>query len=118
MKLQVSVIVLIGISLGFLLYPRTGKVASEPPKAVEPQPEPVVFASQGRVEANGDPFDVSAAVDGVIESVSVREGQFGGKDQAIARISCPERDSAIDSARAAVESARNALFRLQRGSRD
>jgi len=78
----------------------------------------IAFACLGRVDQHGDPFDISAEADGVIEAVLVREGQKIRKGDMLAKIACRDRQSAIEAATAAAGSARSALQRLHRGSRD
>src|SRR6516225_1457576 len=49
----------------------------------------VIAASPGRVEGASEPVEVGAAADGVIESVTVKEGQFVERGAVMARIACP-----------------------------
>jgi HlyD family secretion protein len=92
--------------------------AASPVAAAKAEPDPISFACQGRVEAGADPVEVSASIDGVIRTLLVSEGQFVRKGQLLARVSCDDLDANTQAQRAVVESARQALMRLHRGSRD
>jgi HlyD family secretion protein len=88
------------------------------PKAATAGGEKYLFACQGRVEGASDPVEVSASMDGVIQTVLVSEGQSVQRGQLVARVGCADLEANVESQRASVESARQALVRLHRGSRD
>lgn len=78
----------------------------------------VTLAAPGRVESIGETFEIGTAVNGVLSSVPVREGQKVSAGQILAIVSCDELNSEIASARATVESGRQTRARLVRGSRE
>ncbi len=79
---------------------------------------PVVLASSGRVEGNGETISVGAAADGVITKVFVTDGQEVQQGSILALISCDDLKAEIDQARAQAESLRQVRIRLLRGHRD
>src|SRR5215469_14895781 len=55
----------------------------------------VVAAAQGRVEGRTENIEVEASADGVIRSLSVREGQRVAKNEIIGQIACDNLDSDV-----------------------
>ncbi len=80
--------------------------------------EQIILAAPGRVESVGDTIEIGTAVNGVLSSVPVKEGQIVTDGQILAIVSCDELNGEIASAKAAVESNRQTRARLIRGSRE
>jgi multidrug resistance efflux pump len=78
----------------------------------------VAIASPGRIEAKSDSIEVGAAMDGVIQSILVKEGQSVARGQVLAKLDCRELQSALPVAQAEAESLRQVRERLLRGSRE
>lgn len=79
--------------------------------------DPVVLASPGRIEGESDTVEVGAGIDGVIESVRVKEGQHVHQGQVLAELDCRELRSALPLATSEAESLRQVRARLVQGSR-
>ncbi len=82
------------------------------------RPEPVVLASPGRVEGLSDTIGVGAAIDGVIQSIRVKEGDQVKQGDLLAELACADLQSALRVATSELESLQQARVRLLRGSRD
>ena len=82
------------------------------------RPEPVVLAAPGRIEGLSDLVGVGAAVDGVIQTIHVKEGQQVQQGAVLAELECNDLESALRVATAELESLQQARVRLLRGSRD
>src|SRR3984893_14437561 len=82
------------------------------------RPEPVVLASPGRIEGLSDLVGVGAAIDGVIQTIHVKEGQQIQQGQILAELECNDLQSALRVASSELESLQQARVRLLRGSRD
>jgi HlyD family secretion protein len=78
----------------------------------------VTLASPGRIEGKSDSIEVGAAIDGVIQSIPVREGEQVTQGQVVAVLDCRDLQSVLPVARAEAESLRQVRERLLRGSRD
>src|SRR5437879_8609338 len=57
---------------------------TEPP----PRIDSVALASPGRIEGKSDTIEVGAAIDGVIQSIPVKEGQQVRQGQVVAELDC------------------------------
>ncbi len=79
--------------------------------------DPVASAT-GRIEGASETRELGAAIDGVIEELTVREGDRIEAGRIVARIAAKDLEAAVRAAEAAVEKARQAKVRLVRGSRD
>lgn len=122
-----TVIVLVAVAAavvgGYSMLPRAGASAHvnfEPPPAVSPAPArtpPIALASPGRIEGRSDVVNVGAAVDGVIRTIHVKEGQFVHRGDVLADLACDDLQSALQVAAARRDSLSEARLRLQRGSR-
>jgi ABC exporter DevB family membrane fusion protein len=77
----------------------------------------IKLASPGRIEGQSDTMDVGAAMDGMIQSVRVKEGQRVAKGQVVAELDCQDLQSTLPVARAEADSLAQARARLLRGSR-
>jgi ABC exporter DevB family membrane fusion protein len=82
------------------------------------RPEPVVLASPGRIEGLSDLVGVGAAIDGVIQTIHVKEGQQVQQGQILAELECNDLQSALRVASSELESLQQTRIRLLRGSRD
>jgi len=82
------------------------------------RPEPVVLASPGRIEGLSDLVGVGAAIDGVIQTIHVKEGQLVQQGTVLAELECNDLQSALRVASSELESLQQARVRLLRGSRD
>lgn len=78
----------------------------------------VVLAAPGRIEGTSEVIEIGAAAEGLLAAVLVSEGQQVTAGQMLARIACSDLEAERESARAAVEAARQTRQRLLRGSRD
>jgi ABC exporter DevB family membrane fusion protein len=123
-KLAGGVAIAIGFSgLAFVVYgpvtPTKAAVRQVRSAEVAAQPEEnvVVLASPGRIEGASDSLDVGAAMDGVIRSIYVTEGQRVSRGQVLAGLDCRELQSALPVAESEAESSRQVRERLLRGSR-
>src|SRR5712691_3469513 len=115
------------IALFFVYGPVTQTKASIRPvegapvenRRMEPPPRTasIALASPGRIEGNSDSIEVGAAIDGLMQSVPVREGQWVKRGQLVAELDCRDLRSVLPVARAEAESLRQARERLLRGSR-
>ena len=82
------------------------------------RPEPVVLASPGRIEGLSDLVGVGAAIDGVIQTIHVKEGQSVQQGEILAELECNDLQSALRVASSELESLQQTRVRLLRGSRD
>lgn len=80
--------------------------------------EPVVLASPGRIEGLSDTIGVGAAIDGVIQSIHVKEGAPVQQGDLLATLACSDLESALRVVTSELESLQQARVRLLRGSRD
>ncbi len=88
------------------------------PVAQEPaRPSEIALASPGRIEARSDVVNVGAAIDGVIRTIHVKEGQMVHRDDVLADLACDDLESALQVATSNRDSTSEAHMRLQRGSR-
>jgi ABC exporter DevB family membrane fusion protein len=88
---------------------------------VRPSPsraEPVVLASPGRIEGLSDLVGVGAAIDGVIQTIHVKEGQQVNQGDVLAELECNDLQSALRVASSELESLQQGRVRLLRGSRE
>jgi HlyD family secretion protein len=117
-----AVVSVIGFSIiAFFVNIRVMPVrASVSPAEVQRPSAPVAsiaLASPGRIEGLSDAIDVGGAVDGVIRSIHVREGQRVVRGQVLAELDCRDLESALPIAQAEADSLRQVRERLMRGSR-
>jgi multidrug resistance efflux pump len=91
----------------------TPRMAPAAPK----HPAAVALASPGRIEARSDLVNVGAAVDGVIRTIHVQEGQTVKRGDVLADLACGDLQSELRVATANRDSSKEARLRLQRGSR-
>ncbi len=77
----------------------------------------VVLASPGRIEARSDLVNVGAAIDGLIRSIRVSEGQVVKRGAVLAELACDDLQSSLQVATANRDSLQEARVRLERGSR-
>lgn len=80
--------------------------------------ETVALAAPGRIEGLSDLVNVGAAIDGVIQSIKVKEGQTVREGEVLAEIGCSDLESALKVANSEADSLRQARVRLLRGSRE
>ncbi len=78
----------------------------------------VLLASPGRVEGRAETISLGAAVDGVVKTVFVTEGQHVTEGTVLAVIGCDDLVAEIDQAKAEAESFRQSRIRILRGHRD
>ncbi len=113
---------IIGLSaVAFMVYgpvtqTKASVRASVTPKS-EADQEPVALASPGRIEGQSDLIEVGAGLDGIIQSIDVKEGQRVHRDDVVARLDCRDLYSALPVARAEAESLQQVHDRLLLGSR-
>jgi multidrug resistance efflux pump len=92
----------------------TGVPAKE---RIKPETPEVVVACPGRLEGRSRTIAVGAAIDGVLDSIHVREGQKVSRGDVLAEIGCSDLKTALEVAKAEAESLQQARVRLLRGSR-
>jgi multidrug resistance efflux pump len=78
----------------------------------------IALACPGRIEGKSETISVGAAIDGVIQSINVREGQVVTRGETLALIGCSDLYSSREVARAETDSLRQTRLRLVHGSRD
>ena len=101
-------------SIGTLAPVTSGRVERQEPSAA---PDAVILASPGRIEGKSDSVEVGAGIDGVIQTIRVREGQSVKRGQVLADIDCRDLHAALPVVRAELESLVQVRERLVRGSR-
>lgn len=82
------------------------------------RPEPVVLASPGRIEGLSDLVGVGAAIDGVVQTIHVKEGEQVQQGALLAELECNDLESSLRVAKSELDSLEQARVRLLRGSRD
>ena len=98
---------------------KTGASAHIGTEQVRPvRPEPVVLASPGRIEGLSDLVGVGAAIDGVVQTIHVKEGEPVQQGAILAELECNDLQSALRVANSELGSLQQARVRLLRGSRD
>ena len=97
---------------------KTGASAHIGAEVQAPRPDPVVLAAPGRIEGLSDLVGVGAAIDGVIQTIHVKEGQRVQQGAVLAELECNDLQSALRVANSELESLQQARVRLLRGSRD
>jgi HlyD family secretion protein len=80
-------------------------------------PMSALVACPGRVEGQTRTISVGAAIDGLVESVRVHEGDTVAKGQILAQIGCSDLRSALQVSKAEAEGLEHARARLIQGSR-
>nr|AEQ20611.1 RND family efflux transporter MFP subunit [uncultured bacterium CSLF43] len=104
-----------------LIWNRPGQTTASAKVEISQTPaglDRVRLACPGRVEGRTETIDVGAAIDGVVQTILVREGQQIEQGDAMAEIACEDLRSAWKVAAADAESLRQTRVRLLRGSRD
>lgn len=77
----------------------------------------IILASPGRIEGRSELVNVGAAIDGVVRTIYVKEGQIVRRGDILAELGCSDLQSALQVASANRDSLKEARLRLQRGSR-
>ena len=108
----------VAILIGYSFVSKTGASAHMAMEAAPRAAEPVALASPGRIEGLSDLVGVGAAVDGVIQKILVKEGQPVQRGDILAELECNDLQSALQVARAELESLQQTRVRMLRGSRD
>jgi|SRR5579862_1376376 len=126
-KLAVAILAVVGLSLAlFLVYVPAAPIKAAAPEDVRAsadkavsasRPSSVSVASPGRIEAQSDSIAVGSAIDGVVRSILVREGEKVARGQVLAELDCRELEASLGVVRAEAESLRQVRERLLRGSR-
>jgi len=80
-------------------------------------PPAIALASPGRIEAQSDLVNVGAAIDGVVRTIHVHEGQSVQLGEVLADLACDDLQSALQVAKANRDSLREGRLRVERGSR-
>jgi multidrug resistance efflux pump len=96
---------------------RTVVSATDTPPKPSAQPS-VVIACPGRLEGRSKAIAVGAAVDGIVESIRVREGQTVSRGEILAKIGCSDLLASLQVAKSEAESLGYGRTRLMRGSRE
>jgi HlyD family secretion protein len=78
----------------------------------------VTIAAQGRVEGTTEVVEVAAGIPGIVQEVTVEEGQRVERGQVLIRIECETLAADLSEATAAVAIAEEQRKRLLRGARD
>lgn len=101
-----------------LFYGSRSTSSAENTVASAPASEALVeFAAPGRVEGLSDTTNLGAAVDGVLKSVYVQEGQLVAPGTLLAEMDCDDLKASLQTATAEADSARDSRARLLRGAR-
>src|ERR1700732_2181869 len=109
----------VAILIVYSFATKTGTSAHIGTEVAHPvRPEPVVLASPGRIEGLSDLVGVGAAIDGVIQTIHVKEGQQVQQGDILAELECNDLQSALRVASSELESLQQTRVRLLRGSRD
>jgi HlyD family secretion protein len=114
---------LIAVVAIYSMFSRTGASAHSeldnrsPVTQVPARSQTVALASPGRIEAVSDLVNVGAAVDGVVRSIHVKEGQFVRRGDVLADLACDDLQSALEVAKSDRDSLNETRTRLERGSR-
>jgi len=115
------VLALTGLGVAFLgvywFAPQAGASAAHLPADVHPSGDAVAVACPGRIEGMSDLISVGAAIDGVIQTIHVKEGQQVQEGAVLAEIGCNDLQSSLLTARAELESLKQVRVRLLNGSR-
>ena len=74
------------------------------PSVAEASHGQIALACPGRIEGKSETISVGAAIDGVIQTISVREGQEVSKGETLAVIGCSDLQSSREVARAEADS--------------
>lgn len=82
-----------------------------------PQVQAVELASPGRIEGKSESIEVGAPMDGVIQSILVKEGHQVARGEVLAQLDCRDIQSELPVAQAQAEGLRQVRERLLRGSR-
>jgi multidrug resistance efflux pump len=82
-----------------------------------PHSTAIALASPGRVEARSDLVNVGAAIDGVVRTIHVQEGQTVQRGDVLADLACDDLQSGLQVASANRDSLKDTRLRLERGSR-
>jgi HlyD family secretion protein len=117
-----TVATIIGLSIAsFVVYGPVAQTTASVRPIASANPGPVenavLLASPGRIEGRSDLVEVGAALDGIIQSIAVKEGQRVAPGDVLAELDCRELQSALPVARAEAESFRQVRDRLLLGSR-
>jgi HlyD family secretion protein len=114
---------LIAVVIVYSMLSHTGASAhslvAEPVQAPQgtPHSPAIALASPGRIEARSDLVNVGAAIDGVVRTIRVQEGQTVQRGAVLAELACQDLQSSLQVATADRDSLTDARLRLQRGSR-
>lgn len=118
-KVGAVVLAIISVTASALFYLRFRERASvEAYQLSSTDSAQVVFASPGIIEGLSDTIELGAAVDGVLKTIYVTEGQSVKKDTVMGEIGCDDLDAALQIALAEADAARQSRVRLLRGARD
>lgn len=112
--------VLVVVVAVYSLLPRNGAEANTVETrapVVRAKPPAVLLAAPGRIEARSDIVNVGAAIDGLIRSIHVTEGQVVKRGAVLAELACDDLQSSLQVATANRDSLKEARLRLERGSR-
>ena len=114
---------LVAVVAIYSMISHTGASAHSVVEAPSPVPHDtspsstIALASPGRIEARSDLVNVGAAIDGVVRTIHVTEGQTVQRGDVLADLACNDLQSALQVATANRDSLNEARLRLQRGSR-
>jgi HlyD family secretion protein len=109
---------LLAIGLCALLFHSlTTQATALAPKISTAHNQPVALACPGRVEGKTESIEVGAAIDGVIKSIKVTEGQEVQKGDVLAELDCSDLEDSLRVSQAEAESAEKGRTRLMHGSR-
>jgi len=111
--------VLVIVAVVYSFVPRAGASAHMNAKEAPARAAiTVALASPGRIEGLSDLVEVGAGIDGVIQTIHVKEGQIVQQGDLLAEIECHDLQTGLEVAHAEAESLKQARVRLLRGSRD
>src|SRR5262245_35929139 len=106
------------IWLALIVLPTSACSRRSMPQTVEArEKDDGAFGAQGRIEGATEAIEVGSAIDGVLESVRVHEGQQVSAGQILARVSCQDLVYSAALADADRRAAEMRLLRLRNGTR-
>src|SRR6202051_1813172 len=109
----------VAILIVYSFATKTGTSAHIGTEVLHPvRPEPVVLASPGRVEGLSALVGGGAAIDGVVQTIHVKEGQPVQQGDVLAELECNDLQSALRVASSELESLKQGRGRLMGAGRD
>lgn len=119
-KTSIRLAILLAVVAGFVAtinLTTLGTHASATSPAPSKERPSVVVACPGRIEGRSRTISVGAAIDGVVESIHVHDGQTVKRGDILAEIGCSDLKASLQVTKAEAESLEHSRDRLLHGSR-